>query len=102
MNMKHHLECVGNGHDKFWQIVVNGSSFTTTWGRNGTAGTSQTKHFANEYKCMDAARKLLNEKFNKGYKTVPFPSTAYQYKMVDVDLDEAENRIFGDCEPCIL
>ena len=100
--MKYHLKYVQGVHDKFWQIVVSGSQFTTTWGRNGTAGTSQTKHFANEYKCMVAARKRLNEKFNKGYTPVPFPSTAYQYNMVDVDLEESENQILGDCEPCIL
>jgi predicted DNA-binding WGR domain protein len=66
--MKHYLTYKDSKSDKFWQIEVAGKSFTVTYGKTGTAGTSQTKTFENEEKCLREAEKLLNEKVRKGYK----------------------------------
>lgn len=65
--MKRYLIFKDETSDKFWQIVVNGASFSVTYGKTGTAGTSQTKTFESEEKCLKEAEKLLNEKLKKGY-----------------------------------
>ena len=65
--MKHHLTFKDDKSDKFWQIEISGSSFTVTYGKTGTAGTSQVKNFSSEEECQQEAEKLLNEKLKKGY-----------------------------------
>lgn len=65
--MKKHLKYIDGSSDKFWQIEVSNSEYTVTYGRNGTAGTSQTKTFTEKDECLKVAEKLLNEKIKKGY-----------------------------------
>ncbi|MEJ2880190.1 DUF6493 family protein [Pedobacter sp. GR22-6] len=65
--MKKHLKYIDSGSDKFWQIEVADDSYTVTYGRNGTAGVSQTKKFADHAECLKTAEKLLAEKIKKGY-----------------------------------
>jgi predicted DNA-binding WGR domain protein len=65
--MKKHLKYIDGSSDKFWQIEVQHNTYTVTYGRNGTSGTSQTKTFDNNEQCLKAAEKLLNEKTKKGY-----------------------------------
>jgi predicted DNA-binding WGR domain protein len=65
--MKHHLIYKDDKSDKFWKIEVNENSFTVTYGKTGTAGTSQTKDFDSEAKCLKEAEKLVAEKKKKGY-----------------------------------
>lgn len=65
--MKKHLKYIEGNSDKFWQITVQENSFTVTYGKNGTAGTSQTKEFTDADECLKAAEKLYNEKVKKGY-----------------------------------
>ena len=36
--------------NKFWDIQLSGSSFTTTWGKIGTAGQATTKAFPSDDK----------------------------------------------------
>ncbi|EMO24877.1 WGR domain protein [Leptospira interrogans serovar Bataviae str. HAI135] len=64
--MNHHLTFKDGSSDKFWNIEVSGNSFTVTYGKTGTSGTSQTKTFDNEEKCLKEAQKLLSEKLKKG------------------------------------
>ncbi len=52
---------------KFWNIELTGTSFTVTYGRQGTAGTSQTRTFADEAAARKEHDKLVAEKLNKGY-----------------------------------
>jgi len=65
--MKKHLKYIDGSSDKFWQIEVLNNSYTVTYGRNGTSGTSQVKSFDDDVQCLKAAEKLLNEKIKKGY-----------------------------------
>lgn len=65
--MKHYLTFKDDKSDKFWQIEVAGKSFTVTYGRTGTAGTSQAREFHTKEQCLKEAGKLLNEKLKKGY-----------------------------------
>ena len=57
---------------KFWNIDVDGESFTVTYGKVGTAGQSTTKAFATAEKAQAEADKLVREKTGKGYvETTP-------------------------------
>lgn len=67
--MEHKLLFKDSKSDKFWNIKVTGKSFTVTYGKTGTTGTSQTKNFDSKEKCLKEAEKLFNEKIKKGYKT---------------------------------
>ncbi|EMM76914.1 WGR domain-containing protein [Leptospira santarosai] len=68
--MKHHLTFKDESSDKFWNIEVDGNSFTVTYGKTGATGQTQTKTFDNEEKCLKEAEKLLAEKLKKGYVEV--------------------------------
>jgi predicted DNA-binding WGR domain protein len=59
----------GTSH-KFWQIALDGSAFTVTWGRIGTNGQTQTKTFESAGKAQKEHDKLVDEKVKKGYAEV--------------------------------
>ncbi len=61
IDMQHNLIFKDGKSDKFWNVEVSGKSFTVTYGKTGTAGTSQTKTFDSEEKCRKEAEKLLSE-----------------------------------------
>ena len=65
--MNKNLKYIDGNSDKFWKIEVNETSYTVTYGRNGTGGTSQTKTFPDAATCLKTAEKLWNEKIKKGY-----------------------------------
>lgn len=65
--MKKHLKYIDGTSDKFWQIEVQQTTYTVTYGKNGTKGTSQSKTFESSEECLKAAEKILNEKIKKGY-----------------------------------
>lgn len=66
--MKKELTYEDDKSDKFWTIEVSGKSFTVTYGKTGSAGTSQTKKFTTPDACKKEAEKLVNEKLKKGYR----------------------------------
>jgi uncharacterized protein (TIGR02996 family) len=53
---------------KFWNIELQGNSFTVTYGRQGTAGQTQTKTFRDAAAAQREHDKLIKEKLAKGYK----------------------------------
>lgn len=55
---------------KFWEISVEGSSYTVRYGKVGTDGVTQTKSFATPDKASTDAEKKINEKVRKGYAEV--------------------------------
>lgn len=62
---------------KFWNIDVQGNSFTVTYGKIGTAGQSQTKSFKDNATAQAEADKLIKEKTKKGYtETTPKASAS--------------------------
>ncbi len=61
-------ELVEGTSSKFWQIDLNGSSFTTTFGRIGTAGQTSTKTWDSDAKASAEYTKLVAEKTKKGYQ----------------------------------
>lgn len=56
--------------NKFWDIQLSGSSFTTTWGKIGTAGQATTKSFPSDDKARQEYDKLIADKVKKGYALV--------------------------------
>jgi len=61
------FELVEGSSSKFWEITLDGSSFTVTWGRIGTAGQTQQKSFDSDDKAKKEHDKLVAEKTKKGY-----------------------------------
>jgi uncharacterized protein (TIGR02996 family) len=56
--------------NKFWQIELEGSAFTTTYGKIGTDGQSTTKEFDSPERAKKEYDKLIAEKVKKGYELV--------------------------------
>jgi predicted DNA-binding WGR domain protein len=56
--------------NKFWEISLNGTSFTTTYGRIGTEGQTSLKEYDSEEKAKKEYDKLIAEKVKKGYELV--------------------------------
>jgi uncharacterized protein (TIGR02996 family) len=52
---------------KFWNIELQGNSFTVTYGRIGAKGQTLTKTFPTEEKARKEHDKLVKEKLAKGY-----------------------------------
>jgi|GEM_PF-1396688 Uncharacterized conserved protein len=67
---KRRFEFVEGGSSKFWEIELSGTTYTTTWGRIGTAGSSKTKECPTEAKAAADYDKLVEEKTGKGYEEV--------------------------------
>lgn len=56
--------------NKFWEIELDGSSFTTKYGKIGTDGQVTLKEFDSEDKAKKEYDKLIAEKTKKGYELV--------------------------------
>jgi uncharacterized protein (TIGR02996 family) len=56
--------------NKFWEIELEGNSFTTTYGKIGSDGQSSTKEFDSPEKARKEYDKLIAEKVKKGYLLV--------------------------------
>jgi len=56
--------------NKFWEITLEGSSFTTTYGKIGTDGQSTLKEYDSDDKAKREYDKLIGEKTKKGYVLV--------------------------------
>lgn len=41
--MKKHLKYINGTSDKFWEIDCSELEYSTTYGKNGTSGTTQVK-----------------------------------------------------------
>ncbi|NVM02306.1 MAG: WGR domain-containing protein [Candidatus Helarchaeota archaeon] len=53
--------------NKFWQIIVSGNSFTTTYCRIGTDGRSTTKDWKDNAEAIKKADSQIKSKEKKGY-----------------------------------
>ena len=67
---KARYEFVEGSSSKFWEISLDGASFTTTYGKIGTSGQTATKDFDEESEAEEAYEKLVAEKVKKGYVLV--------------------------------
>ena len=63
-------EFIEGTSSKFWDITLDGSSFTVRYGRIGTDGQVQVKAFATDAAAKAEHDKLVKEKTKKGYSLV--------------------------------
>jgi predicted DNA-binding WGR domain protein len=68
--MARRFEFEEGGSSKFWEVSVDGSDMTVTYGRIGTSGQTKTKSFATNEAAQKEADKLVAEKTKKGYSEV--------------------------------
>jgi DNA ligase-1 len=64
------FEFVGDGSDKFWEIIVAGREVTVRFGRNGTNGQTNVKAFPDETTAAKHSESLIKSKLSKGYSRV--------------------------------
>ncbi len=64
------FELTDDKSNKFWEIDLDGTSFTVTFGKIGTNGQTQTKSFDSASKAQAEHDKLVKEKTKKGYVEV--------------------------------
>lgn len=65
--MKRELIYMDAKSSKFWNIQLEGSSHTVTYGRIGSTGQTSSKSFAGEEAARKDFDKLVKEKLGKGY-----------------------------------
>jgi len=65
--MARRFELVEGTSNKFWEIVLEGDSYTVRFGRIGTNGQTQIKSFGDANKAKHAYEKVVAEKIAKGY-----------------------------------
>ena len=76
--------------NKFWQIDLSGTSFTTTYGKIGTSGQTTLKQFKTDAEAKKEYDKLIAEKTKKGYELVGGGAAAMAKAADDEDDDEDE------------
>ena len=107
-----YLEYRDEQSEKFWQIDIEGCSYTVTFGRIGTKGQSKTKIFASTEECEKDAAKLIQSKKAKGYAApgetpqpkAPAESLLQQRFALSDGYDGlvAEATLWGNAVPVVL
>ncbi|CAN5604585.1 hypothetical protein BH09MYX1_BH09MYX1_24750 [soil metagenome] len=64
---KRYFELVDGSAAKFWEVSLDGASYTTRYGRIGASGQSTTKSASSAANAEVEAAKLIAEKTKKGY-----------------------------------
>ena len=62
-----YFEFVEGTSSKFWEISLDGTSFTTRFGKIGTDGQMSTKDWPSDAHALKEHDKLVAEKTKKGY-----------------------------------
>jgi uncharacterized protein (TIGR02996 family) len=85
--------------NKFWEIELDGVSFTTTYGKIGSSGQTTLKKYKTDAEAKKEYDKLIAEKTKKGYELVggakPAKATAAKGKAkakADDDEDEEDEE----------
>lgn len=89
--MKRYFEFQDSKSYKFWQVEIDGSNFTVTYGKIGTAGLAKTTECASAEAAEKEAGKLINEKTKKGYVEKVEASSKKISKRLSLTYDEAED-----------
>ena len=64
------LRCTVGTSDKFYDILLEGDTYTVNYGRWGSSGAHQTKEFDSPRLARDAYNKQIRSKITKGYRDV--------------------------------
>ena len=73
--------------DKWWNIVVDGFTLHTSWGRTGSTGQKKSENFANNVFAKDEYWKRINAKKRKGYIEAPNTSMAPTEEQTDASAE---------------
>jgi predicted DNA-binding WGR domain protein len=68
-----YFEFIEGASAKFWEIRVQGRTFSTRYGKIGTDGQSTDKTYESEQKAQAESNKLIGEKTKKGYREKSAP-----------------------------
>src|SRR5512147_3087850 len=74
--------------NKFWEIELSGTLFTTTYGKIGTSGQTTLKEFKSAADAKKEYDKLIAEKTRKGYVLVGEGGRSSRAQTVDEDDDD--------------
>ncbi len=95
-----YFEFVGGGSKKFWEISLDGTSYTTRFGKIGTGGQTSTKSCKSAGDARAEYDKLVAEKTKKGYKLVrgepPARPTAHHARNAKLEAAIAANPDAAD------
>ena len=75
---KRRLELVEGSSSKFWEVSLDGASFTVTYGRIGAPGVSKTTQAGSAAEAAADVEKLVREKLKKGYQELGAPEQNYR------------------------
>jgi predicted DNA-binding WGR domain protein len=89
--MKRYFEFQDSKSYKFWQIEIDGTNFTVTYGKIGTAGLAKVTECASIEAAEKEANKLISEKTKKGYVEKLEASSKKISKRLSLTYDEAED-----------
>ena len=87
---KRRFELVEGSSSKFWEIAIDGASYTVTYGRIGSSGVSKTTETASAEEAAADVAKLIREKTKKGY-TEPGSSAPPVFRPRR-DIEKAESQ----------
>jgi predicted DNA-binding WGR domain protein len=65
---KVYLEFTGKNSYKFYELLMDGTSVTVTYGRIGHTGTQQEKNFSDPDKAVKFFNRQLKQKVKIGYR----------------------------------
>ncbi|WP_026687721.1 STM4015 family protein [Azovibrio restrictus] len=88
--MKRYFEFSDSKSHKFWQIAVDGSNCTVSYGKIGTAGQEKVSSYDSPERALKEAEKLIGEKTRKGYVEKESASEKKHARRIVVSYDEAE------------
>jgi uncharacterized protein (TIGR02996 family) len=96
--------------NKFWEIQLDGNTFTTSYGRIGTKGQTSRKEFKNPEKAQKEHDKLVASKVKKGYQPAGSEAAAASgadagpaaRQAVNPELQAALMENLDDAETCLV
>ena len=78
--------------DKFWEIELDGNSYTVHYGRCGTNGQTKTKDYADEKKAKKEFEKIIAKKMKSGYVEIGSAPPPAEKKEKEAKKTEAKPR----------
>jgi len=85
--------------NKFWEIELSGTSFTTTYGKIGTSGQTTLKEFKSAVEAKKEFDKLIAEKTRKGYLLVGGGGRLSRAQTVDEDAEDDDKPAARAAKP---
>ena len=64
------LRCTAGSSDKFYDIILEGSTYTVNYGRWGSSGAFMSKEFRTVTEARQAYDRVIRSKLQKGYRDV--------------------------------